>query len=77
MISEGAVGTCHHTPYNYDTHIPIIIYQRAFHQRKVIDEKVYNTQLAPTLAHILEVPRPSACTADVLPGIIVKEDCCF
>ncbi len=77
MISEHTHGACHNSPYNYDTHIPIIIYQRACYQRKIINDKVYNTQFAPTLAHILEIPRPSACTADVLPGVIVKEDCCF
>lgn len=77
LISRGTAGTDHHSPYNYDTQIPLIIYQRAWYQRKIIDEPVYNTQLAPTLSYILKTPRPSACTANVLPGIIFKEDCCF
>lgn len=70
-------GTDHTSPYAYDTHVPLIIYQRAHHQRKKIEDTVFITQLAPTLAHILHVPRPSACTANILPGIIFKEDCCF
>lgn len=77
LLARNKTGTDHHSPYNYDTHIPMIIYQRGWHQRKIIDEPVYNTQFAPTLSYILKVPRPSACTADVLPGIIFKEDCCF
>lgn len=77
LLARNETGTDHHSPYNYDTHIPIIIYQRAWYQRKIIDEPVYNTQFAPTLSYILKAPRPSACTADVLPGIIFKEDCCF
>jgi hypothetical protein len=77
LLARSATGTDHHSPYNYDTQIPIIIYQRAWYQRKIIDEPVYNTQFAPTLSYILKAPRPSACTADVLPGIIFKEDCCF
>jgi len=77
MITDRAEGISHNSPYNYNTHIPLIIYQRAEHQRKVIDDRVYNTQLAPTLAYLLDVPKPSACTTNILPGIIYKEDCCF
>ena len=68
-ISTKTIGTNHQTPYNPDTHIPLILYQSGNHQRKIIDDRVYNTQLAPTLAHILGTPRPSACTADILPGV--------
>ena len=77
FITNHPKGSSHRSPYNYDTHIPLVIYQRAHHQRKVIEEKVFNTQLAPTLAHILDVPKPSACMTEVLPGIIFKEDPCF
>lgn len=77
LLSHYPQGTDHLNPYDYNTHVPMIIYQRAYYQRKTIEEPVYTTQFAPTIAHILGVPRPSACTAPVLPGIIFKEDCCF
>lgn len=77
LLTPYPCGADHTSPYTYDTHVPLIIYQRAHHQRKKIDDTVFTTQLAPTLAHILQVPKPSACTADILPGIIFKEDCCF
>lgn len=77
LLGRYPKGTDHMNPYDYNTHVPLIIYQRAYYQRKTIEEPVYTTQFAPTIAHILGVPRPSACTAPVLPGIIFKEDCCF
>lgn len=76
-VSQKAKGLSHQSPNSYDTHIPIMIYQRGKLQRKAIYDRVDNIQLAPTIAQILGVPRPSACTADILPGIIFKSDPCF
>lgn len=77
FVSQKHKGLSHQSPYSYDTHIPIMIYHRGKLQRKTVYERVENIQLAPTIAHILGVPRPSACTADILPGIIFKPDPCF
>jgi predicted AlkP superfamily pyrophosphatase or phosphodiesterase len=77
FITSHTDGTAHHSPYNYDTQIPLVIYRRAHLQRKVIEDRVTNTQLAPTLAYILGVQPPSACITQILPGIIYKEDPCF
>lgn len=77
MLTPYPCGVHHASAYAYDTQVPLIIYQRAHHQRKKIEDTVFTTQLAPTLAHILQVPKPSACVADILPGIVFKEDCCF
>lgn len=76
-VTQKPDGLSHQSPYSYDTQIPIMIYQRGKLQRKTIYDRVENIQLAPTIAHILGVPRPSACTADILPGIIFKPDPCF
>lgn len=70
-------GTDHCTPYEANTHVPIIIYQHGTYEGKVIDQKVWTLQLANTLAHILEVPRPSASIFDPLPGIIEQTDGCL
>lgn len=67
-------GTTHASPYNYDTHIPLVIYQKGKYERKTITQKVYMTQFANTMAQILGVPKPSASTAKLLPGIFEKAE---
>jgi predicted AlkP superfamily pyrophosphatase or phosphodiesterase len=62
-------GTGHRTPYNYDRHVPLIIYQPQTITGKQIVGSVYGQQVAPTLAYILGIPRPSAATFPLLPGI--------
>ncbi len=69
LISKWPTGTAHKSPYNYDTHVPLIIYQPGRIEKKVVTKKVWPLSLAPTVADILEIPRPSAATEDVLPGI--------
>jgi len=65
-------GTSHRSGYNYNTHVPLMIYQYRNLGYKKIDEKVWIPQLAVTLAQILRIPKPSASTFDILPGINVK-----
>lgn len=62
-------GTTHWSPYNYDTHIPLIVYQEETYHHKKISTKIYSTQLANTIAHILNVSQPSASVITMLPGI--------
>lgn len=62
-------GTGHQTPYAYDAQVPLILYRKGHIEKNVVAKNVYMTQLAPTLAQILQVPRPSACNSNVLPGI--------
>ena len=70
-------GTSHKSPYNYDTHIPFIIYQSGSYERASIYDQVLSLQFAPTLAHIIGIPRPSACTHALLPGVTPTNDPCF
>lgn len=62
-------GTTHSTPYKYDTHIPLILYQQSTAKKQAINTKVWSLQVAPTIAHLLHVPSPSATTASLLPGL--------
>jgi predicted AlkP superfamily pyrophosphatase or phosphodiesterase len=62
-------GTSHASPYNYDTHVPLIIYQKGKFERKKVLQKVYMTQFANTMAQILDTPKPSASVAQLLPGV--------
>lgn len=69
ILTKHPTGTSHRSPYDYDTHVPLIMYQKdAFEQAK-ISNTVWIPQLPVTLAKILGVPRPSASTFNLLPGI--------
>lgn len=72
-ITEWKEGGSHDTPYNSDTHVPIIIFYPGRFERKHIRERVYTLQLANTFAEILNVPKPSSSTFNVLPGLFDPE----
>lgn len=68
MISKHERGTSHRSPYEYDTHVPLVIYQRGKYSYKIFEQKVFMTQLANTLAKIFGIAKPSASTEEPLPG---------
>jgi predicted AlkP superfamily pyrophosphatase or phosphodiesterase len=64
-----ATGTSHGTPYDYDTHVPVIflgpgIKSGAYRERIAVND------IAPTLAQILGVARPSGAAGRVLQEIL-------
>jgi hypothetical protein len=67
---EFKTGTGHRTPYEPDVHVPLILYQKHNLEKRVIYDQVWALQLAPSLAHILRIPRPSASRYHLLPGLI-------
>lgn len=69
LIIKYPNGTAHRSMYAYDTHVPLILYQDGMRQKKTVEQKVYITQLAVSLANILEVSHPSASPYAPLPGI--------
>ena len=64
------LGATHRTPYEPDTHVPLIIYQKSYREKRTVYDKVWTLQLANTLANILHIPQPSASPFTILPGII-------
>lgn len=68
QITKYPTGTSHMTPYDYDTHVPLMIYQKGCYEKKCCASKVWIPQLPVTLAKILGVGMPSASPYDVLPG---------
>lgn len=70
VADEFGTGTGHRTPYAPDTHVPLMLYQKHNLERRVIYDRVWMLQLAPSLAHILRIQRPSASMANLLPGLI-------
>ncbi|MFH1644155.1 MAG: alkaline phosphatase family protein [bacterium] len=62
-------GTSHRCAYNFDTNVPLFLYQKGKYEKKYINEKVWVPQLPVTLARILEIAKPSASPFEPLPGI--------
>lgn len=63
-------GTGHRTPYEPDTHVPLMLYQKHNLEKRIIYDKVWTLQLANSLAFILGIQKPSASTYPILPGLI-------
>jgi arylsulfatase A-like enzyme len=66
FIFWGAAGTHHGTPYDYDTHVPLIFYGRGV-RRAVVPTPVDMRDLAPTLARLAGVELPG------LPGHVLEQ----
>lgn len=65
LDSSSHKGTSHGSPYNYDTHVPVIFY--GWHiEPDVTDEKIVIPQIAPTIADMLNVQFPSGATTNLL-----------
>ena len=62
---SGALGTTHGSPYNYDTHIPLVLMGPRVKAGLYTDHVALN-DLAPTLATLLEVETPSGSSGRVL-----------
>lgn len=69
LLTNYPTGTSHMTPYEYDTHVPLMLYRKGKVSHKIVEDKVYLPQLPISLARLLNVPLPSASTYDPLPGI--------
>jgi len=53
-------GTTHSSAYSYDTHIPLIFYGWKI-PAKEINNLVYVTDIAATIANLLKINQPNAC----------------
>jgi predicted AlkP superfamily pyrophosphatase or phosphodiesterase len=64
-----AKGTTHGTPYDYDTHVPVIFWGPGI-QVGTYSRKVAVNDIAPTLAEILGVETPSGSIGEVLKELL-------
>jgi hypothetical protein len=55
--------TNHNSPYEYDTHVPLIWYGWTVN-RATVTRKVNMTDIAATLSSLCKVPSPNACTGE-------------
>ena len=62
---EGDYVTNHNSPYEYDSHVPLIWYGWSVN-RATVTRKVNMTDIAATLSSLCKVPYPNACMGEPL-----------
>ncbi len=68
-ISYSTTGSTHGSPYTYDTHTPVIFYGKGI--RKGQTTRATSTvDIAPTIAALLGIQAPNACTGTTLSAVI-------
>jgi predicted AlkP superfamily pyrophosphatase or phosphodiesterase len=60
---DGDYVTNHNSPYEYDSHVPLIWYGWTVN-RATVTRKVNMTDIAATLSSLCKVPFPNACTGE-------------
>ena len=63
---DAASGTSHGTPYDYDSHVPLIFYGWRIHPGDYI-ERTGVSDIAPTLSFLLSIETPSGSVGHILP----------
>jgi hypothetical protein len=69
VITHWQQGSAHKTPYGYDTHVPLIVFHPGKFEKRYVRQRVSPLQLANTIAEVLNVPKPSASTCEILPEL--------
>lgn len=65
LDTDYPTGTSHGSPYNYDTHVPLIFYGWNVPQGETT-RKTTIPQIAPTISNMLNIPLPSGSEANIL-----------
>jgi arylsulfatase A-like enzyme len=65
VIDRRPAGTTHGTPYDFDNHVPLIWYGAGI-PKGTRRDRVGAEQVAPTLAGLLQIPRPPQAQGDRL-----------
>ena len=62
-------GTTHGSPWNYDTHVPILFFGQGVAQGEVL-RHISITDIAPTIAMLVGMTMPDASSGEVVPEVI-------
>ena len=71
LFQNGATGTSHTSPYNYDTHVPVILMGPGIKAGRY-NTKITVNDIAPTLTNLLEVETPNGSVGRVLDEVLEK-----
>ena len=69
FVSKYDKGTSHSSPYDYTTHVPLIVYLPGKTKQTTITVPVTMMQVAPTLAQFFSINPPSASNVSPLPDL--------
>ena len=73
FIGDIPLATTHGSPYNYDTHVPVLFFGRGVRPGKFFVE-ASPSDIAPTLAALLGVEPPSNVVGRVLVEAVAKDE---
>ena len=59
LLSSRGTGTSHGSPYDYDTHVPLLLRVPGMSAKKIPEPRVRTVDLAPTLASLLGISAPA------------------
>ncbi len=59
LLGYGGTGTSHGSPYEYDTHVPLLLRVPGMAAKKIPQPRVRTVDLAPTLASLLGISAPA------------------
>ena len=63
----GTSTATHGSPYEYDTHVPLLLWGPRWIRAQASSARVETVDVAPTLARLLQVPAPAASEGRLLP----------
>ena len=66
FFGYSSTGTTHGSPYNYDTNVPLILSGRKWFKPAYSGQYAETVDIAPTLAHVLQLRPPAASEGRVL-----------
>ena len=69
LMDKGPVACMHGSPWNYDTHVPVIFSGPGIRAR-TIHQAITPADVAPTLSHLLGLPKPAAATGTLIQQIV-------
>jgi arylsulfatase A-like enzyme len=73
LAGDGSTNvTSHSTPYAYDTHVPVILYQPGLITPGVFAQRVSPMDIAPTISLLLGIELPSGCDGNPLIPALTK-----
>ncbi len=69
ILAGYPTGTTHGSPYHYDTHVPLLWYGLGITKGESNDEVII-PDIVATIAALLEIQPPSACTGEPIQNIV-------
>ena len=69
MVGGGNTGTGHGVFYNYDAHIPLLFFGKGI-KKTSVHRETYMTDIAPTLAAMLQIQMPNGCVGKVITELL-------